>query len=858
MPESNMIGLSMLQEKWIDLLFSVLRWQRESYHEKEFKQYKNICETIALTHSEYKERFFYESALFALENLSMEELTRILDEWKESSISPEWRIKYASIAAELGKCDEVFALLKELLPIIRESMPRDRNKKDLYWLGLEGVVLTGLRICEHDIQFNNPKRTRNATIEHSSAAANQEDGNDDEQLSIDKKQAPEHLYRQRLNVLKMDSCNPLDELEFFQLSLKNLPKEKKSGGIKKRVFDSETISYCATNGRDKDFLVGYQFIRFLETTGMIQHFRYITVVDKEVAGATRRIAPFFPFMAFSAFNRIANKDNGDYELFFSQSIVYEVTQSQANDLIERYLREINWLIDNAYDKASEIMETYYKKTLNSLLEVISRLLAKASSTKVQSVFDLLVYLYYCNIRMIYFDESIRHLARRLFEAMPSKMLCENLDRLLHIPPPGNESDAFLWINPFDYIKVPKKASIVLSESLTKALDKWIERLSSNQEWLKIISLKVLHVSCDFGIMNNNQKHLFSEIVFSKTDDNGLPSETNFFPWFFLELAQFSKKSHDIEKNLLHLYSHYNFLFDINESGAFNPRNPFYRICYSMLISMSLTKCEIKYRIRPKDSDVLSIFNNIKASMAITKKAIDLTPQEKQIPVKKNVLSNYIFIDRIIAEIIVPRIAERIERTHIESFIHNYEDICPFPSTKVFLLNKDNPFPDSLINEFLLAITSFNQDFFYLYSWAILNAYIRAKDKSGPEVPSTVFTTLINALCLKTDDTFISTCGNITAILDYYDIGQQDRFLLLQYLEIFHKETCFSCDASRFPYESRYDYRIAAGGLAARIYKKYIDKDEPLPEILQQWEETCHSLDEFPSLRNKWDGVINSH
>ena len=127
---------------------------------------------------------------------------------------------------------------------------------------------------------------------------------------------------------------------------------------------------------------------------------------------------------------------------------------------------------------------------------------------------------------------------------------------------------------------------------------------------------------------------------------------------------------------------------------------------------------------------------------------------------------------------------------------------------------------------------------------------------GPKVPSSIFFCLLSALGMRTDNIFSSICETIIAILDFYEMDQKEAELILQYLGQLEIETQFSCENSRFSYESRYDYRISACGLAALVYQKYSDKSVAMPLTLQQWKEIAHSSKEFPSLRNKWEEVIN--
>ena len=276
----------------------------------------------------------------------------------------------------------------------------------------------------------------------------------------------------------------------------------------------------------------------------------------------------------------------------------------------------------------------------------------------------------------------------------------------------------------------------------------------------------------------------------------------------------------------------------------------------MLLNLSTTRGALEYKIEASYDVLQKLFYNIKKSIETANKALsgfDTMERESAI---KNIRNCLLYLDRIIAEILIPRANNSDVREQIKNIIRDAEELQPFPSSKIALLQKDDVFPLKLTQELILALTSSNREFYTLYSYAIANSYIFSYKNNGPDVPSSVFSSLISAVGMKQDNGFCLICDLLTTILSYYAIDQQDLNLLMVYLGQLKAETLFSCENSRFPYESRYDYRVAAGGLAARVYKLYKDKGDTIPEALVEWEKISHSSDEFPSLRNKWDGVIN--
>lgn len=830
-----------MQRIWIELMFAVLRWKRENLFAEDFVQYKAILEKVLPPFSGYGKRLMYERALFAMASPDFEELTYVMTQWGKDLSSPEWNIKYASIIAELGDFNETWRILNQSWQEIRKHTIGE-DCGDLFLCGLEGIALTGVHQCLRGKALN--KAFEIADREETRVLAGNTSVLQNDQIN-------ETIIRQRLKALYPLGCDPFYDLERFQLSLSNLPKERYIFGKETRVFDHTIVTFSTGYGWDSDAVVGFQYIRFLEETGLLQHLGFIGFVDKQLINAIKRIARYSYSLAFAAFNRIGTKEKADYEIFLSQSIINDLTNAQADGTICHYIKEVKWLIDNAKDKLSESFNNFYKKTFITLLESISRLLVKTTPEVQQSVLDLLFDLYSRPIGRFGVETQLRNSVKRLFESMSADLICKNLVKFLHLELP-QESHVSFWCNPFDHIKLhkPDLAKIKNRDAISSSLDAWFVYLDSGTDWQRRNALNVLIVFYDLEIMNKNQIQHFAKGLFSRLDDHGLPVSTDLCFWVFVKLAQHLDQPQTIADDLLRLYTDYS--FSVHDST-------FQNICYSILPNLSVTRGNPKARLNTSDQNIQEIFNHVRSSVFLF---LDQDSTGKNGPynpfIENKIPFNFVQLDRIVAEIIIPRMKDETKRSQITEFLQRSEMFRPFPSSRCALLQREDVFPEKMTLDFIVAFSSSDRDIFYLYFCAILNAYIRAKNKTGPSVPTKIFYCLLNALAMKTDETFKMTCGTLTAILDYYDMDRQEKDLMLRHLEQLETETRFSQDKSRFPYESRYDYRIAAGGLAARVYKTFVDRDETeLPEPLQRWKSICNSPDEFPGLRNKWDEVVNN-
>ena len=853
-------------EMWIQLMFAVLRWHREEGHEDGFSKYKNILQKVVKYYPEYAERLFYERALFSLSLPNFEELTRVMTEWKKHLSIPEWTLKYAALTAELGNSEEAKELLKLTLPTIRQGIPKESIKNDFYCLYLEGVVLTALIMYEQGNRLNEydaNKQDNNDDAESDAAIAADFPGDRERTyrdilppkkvpLSPNRSQRLRAGYRQRLTNLKANYCDPNDELNLFRLSLSH-SLQQEPGEKEIRVFDINIKTSFMITGWDKNIIIGYQFVRYLEETGLPLYLNNVTFIGKSLTDAAKRIAPFSPPLAFAVLNRVGITDRIDYECLFSQRIVSELPQETVDVLLRRYVKAVQWLINNATEKINDSIGNFYSYTLKKLLETISRLEVKASPTVLQDIFDLIMQFYGCGVEGIIVDMPLRNCVRRLFKTMPTNMLCDNIGILLQIPVKKNDFNANFFVNPFDYIDSSKGIHAISTGAITDSLNTWIERMNADEIGLRKIALKVLFVSNELGLMTDQQQKKFAQLFFSSLNAEGLPTWTDFYPWVFLSIAKFSGTVDDIGNKLLKFYK--NFLFKIDRSND-DSTSQFDMICYSMLVNLSVTKGSPENRLRVDWNDVREIFEHIRSAVEEFGQNInDLSEAERDVALR-NVQKNLLYIDRIVAEVVIPDVGNDLRlQTQLKNFVQNAEMLQPFPSSRVALLQKGDCFHEDLETSFIFAISSTDCDRFTLYSWALHSAYIRAAKKMGPAVPKKIFYSLLTAVGTKNDQIFRLACQAITLIFDYYDSSRQEDDLLLQYLSVLENETRFSAQNSRFPLDSRYDYRIAAGGLAARMYKKYKDSGA-IPHTLQRWNEICHSAMEFSSLRNKWESVIN--
>ena len=102
-----------IKKQWIELAFSLLRFEREELNIDLFELLKEKLADWLEDNSEYKSRLYYEDSMYALSIRDENRIRDILKEWDKLNDPPIFKIKRAGIYAEIGLEDKAEIIAKK-------------------------------------------------------------------------------------------------------------------------------------------------------------------------------------------------------------------------------------------------------------------------------------------------------------------------------------------------------------------------------------------------------------------------------------------------------------------------------------------------------------------------------------------------------------------------------------------------------------------------------------------------------------------------------------------------------------------------------------------------------------------------
>ena len=164
-------------------------------------------------------------------------------------------------------------------------------------------------------------------------------------------------------------------------------------------------------------------------------------------------------------------------------------------------------------------------------EVLSRLLSKCSSNEKKSIFNLLERIYNSEDKSNY--SSVDKLARRLLTSFTRDEFFDYFPSLIKFP--LGDSDNHFRMNDFPNLfnftgKLNKNILQIPSGfSLDSArVDELIQTLSSESPGRRKWALRILWDLMRLGLLAEHQVTVFCDAVWSSTDDQGFPNNTDYF------------------------------------------------------------------------------------------------------------------------------------------------------------------------------------------------------------------------------------------------------------------------------------------------------------------------------------------
>ena len=116
------VSIAEVPEAWFVAAFALLRDAREDYDPERWEKFKEMIDSVVANHTQFKDRYLYEKALWLIWNLERDQARELLETWVPSLHSPRAVMWKAGLLAELEELGEARSLLRSVLREIRVSL----------------------------------------------------------------------------------------------------------------------------------------------------------------------------------------------------------------------------------------------------------------------------------------------------------------------------------------------------------------------------------------------------------------------------------------------------------------------------------------------------------------------------------------------------------------------------------------------------------------------------------------------------------------------------------------------------------------------------------------------------------------
>ena len=456
---------------------------------------------------EHAARLYYEQALFALFALNLQELKTRLDDWPSNDAQPFWAARKAGLLAEIGQVDEAQRILEHSLGTIRTKLNLTPTKTDYALVSQESVVMFMLQAVRQRWLFTSKDPAPNS------------------------RQRRE--FRERWHTLRQYKCDPWHDLELFAHMLGRSPVTKLRVTETPKFDIGRVVRTSHFGHSDEEALTAYNFLRFCEDAGVPFRIPGLDIAKKSAAGTLARVAKYSSYWALVTLVRIGDKNTVD-EIFDRASLAQMGTPSVDN-LVDRYLDSLRVAFPDI-----ETRDRHWDGNFGTLLaeivpEILSRLCCKCSRTAKHKIVDVLLEIYQSEYRWKF--RGVRNLIERLLTAFSVDERIAVIPKLLQFPVltdrRGMEEQEFL--NPFDFVDLSSKLTGNRPAIPETTLDVFFDKASSNDPAARKWAVTTLGTLYDLDFLDAVQSKQFGHLLWNRTDEDGMPSGTDYYRHTFLEL-----------------------------------------------------------------------------------------------------------------------------------------------------------------------------------------------------------------------------------------------------------------------------------------------------------------------------------
>lgn len=516
--DDSIAGVS---EAWLEVTFALLRDAREDFDPERWKKFKDMIDLVVANHTQFKDRYHYEEALWLIWNLERDQARKLLEAWVPSLHSARAVMWKAGLLAELEELGKARSLLRSVLREIRVSLQNTQGQ-NIGLLSSEGWCTYLLLAVESAELWEGMVRGTRSPEEFAKLPELREE------------------FLGRWQELKAWDCDPWSIMEYFDKVLLAEPvfPEKEKQVIHSFDPGRLTVKSSLFGGLDTRWLPAFSYLRLHEQVGIPLRFSGDTLIN-----ASKWLAPFVEFWSPTLLIR-----TGKVRKFREHELVTRTRVAYMDDGLAKRLNQ--WALDALGKEISNVGSTIpFQSAQTSLLEVLieflSRLTLKLEPEGLDESFAIALVLHrrpeiYTHIRL---NESCGPWFRRLFTAANDRQLLIWLPDLLRFPLSRGDAhsldpDVFSWPDPM--VEFPEKRA----SSATKKSPEPLNTISDAIDWLlaragdesgdirQRAMRRLVGVS---ELLTEAQQRRLGSLLWEKTGANGLPDLPDLYSYNYLHL-----------------------------------------------------------------------------------------------------------------------------------------------------------------------------------------------------------------------------------------------------------------------------------------------------------------------------------
>ena len=502
---------SFLKELYFTLLYAYRMHGDNSSWKKTYDWLKSVCKD-----EKDNLRLQYEEIMYHFYKLQINDVEKLTDAFSPSFVYPELMLNKSWIVALLGRYEEAERLLKEHLAYVRRFVSRDERENNLYH-SIESCI----------VSLHN----------HVNQARRFSEG----ELWIDPTKDKEVL-----NTLFDDVYNWEKENRYYSSAMTDY-YQKRECDFTEYTFDVGVTIKTHFRSDDKEAIRAYQFIGFRERTG--HPFRIGNITNKVgVKGTAIRLGAYNLSLPIFLYFLSGEKKIIEEAITRPALVAYPV--EVVDDLLDQCIASLKDALGNKNIDGGLFSSSIWKYSINTMPEIISRLISKCSDEKYNDVLDILIQIY--SSTRVSDRQNVRNLANRFMRNAPLDLLLEKQDVFFRIPMDETDDIGHTYPDLIDLFYrrlIYVSGGNLLKMDLPDAIKEHLEYLVSKyeiQKCPKSVILRLIHLYLLYNVGSYFEGKI-KDILWSEGNlgEDGLPDVVNFPYTILYDLP------HDLRMSALH-------------------------------------------------------------------------------------------------------------------------------------------------------------------------------------------------------------------------------------------------------------------------------------------------------------------